>query len=334
MSLCNGKRKPTIGKNNFNQDEKEEHGVVAFSHYSNIPLFHYSIIPMNAWTIKALLDWMTPYLEDKHVDAPRLCAEMLMCHVLAKQRIELYTQFDTEVPRAELEALRSLVKRAAAHEPVAYLVGKTEFYSLELAVEPGCLIPRPETELLVQLAVEFLRASAGEPHVLDLGTGSGCIAVAIAKNCSKAHVTATDISQTALNIAKRNVQKHGLTHRITLAHGDLFSAISCGPFDLIVCNPPYVSEMEFDVLDTNVKAYEPQEALIAGPEGTEVYERILAEVSTHLKRDAALMFEIGYNQGSALQALLQASGLFSEVDIHKDVYGHDRVVVGLRTAHK
>ena len=140
---------------------------------------------MATWTIKALLDWMTPFLAEKQVDAPRLCSELLLTHVLRLQRIELYTCFDRVLSPAELVSLRSLVKRAGEHEPVGYLVGKSEFYSIEFDVQPGCLIPRPETELLVQHAIEAMRGHHDSPQVVDLGTGSGCIAVALAKNCER-----------------------------------------------------------------------------------------------------------------------------------------------------
>ena len=283
------------------------------------------------WTIKALLDWITPYLRDKEVDGPRLCAELLVCHVLGKQRIELYTQFDQVVTPAQLEPLRGLVKRAAEHEPVAYLVGRTEFYSLEMAVAPGCLIPRPETEMLVQHAVETLRLRPGAQAVLDLCTGSGCIAVAVAANHPETRVLATDLSAKALEIAQRNVARHGLAERVTLAQGDLFEpARGRGPFDLILCNPPYVSQAEYEALDRNVKAYEPAEALLAGPEGLDLYQRLFQQVADHLKPDAAILIEIGYRQGPAVRALAEQTGLFDRIRIEKDFQHHDRLVIGKR----
>ncbi|MFC1766658.1 peptide chain release factor N(5)-glutamine methyltransferase, partial [Planctomycetota bacterium] len=235
---------------------------------------------MADWTIKALLEWVDPFLSEKDVDAPRLCAELLICHVLKKQRIQLYTEFDQVVAPAQLAKLRDLVKRASEHEPVAYLVGKTEFYSLEMIVSPAVLIPRPETELLVQYAIEFLRTQEAPYRVLDLCTGSGCMAVAIAKNVPEAKVTATDICDEALSIAAKNVEKHGLTERVQLLSGDLFEPIlpqlDNGHFDLIVSNPPYVTDAEMDTLDKNVKEYEPVKALVAGPAGLDVIERIVS----------------------------------------------------------
>jgi len=149
---------------------------------------------MQTWTIQKLLNWTTDYLTNKSIDSPRLSAELLISHVVGLTRIELYTQFDKQVPQQQLDILHDLVKRAGLHEPVAYLTGKTEFYSLELDITADCLIPRPETELLVQRAIEYLRTRSGIQYVCDLCTGSGCIAVAIAKNFLDARVTATDIS--------------------------------------------------------------------------------------------------------------------------------------------
>lgn len=285
---------------------------------------------MKTWTIKALLEWITPYLDEKGVDAPRLCAEMLVCHVLKKQRIELYTQFDWIVPPGQLEQLRGLVKRAGEQEPVAYLVGKAEFYSIELDITPACLIPRPETELLVQHATEIMRERDGEQRVLDLCTGSACIAVALAKNHDHARIVATDISEAALEVARQNVQKHHLSGQIELCQGDLLDPVTGKVFDMIVSNPPYVSDSEFEQLDRNVKAYEPKLALQAGPAGLDFYRRIFGQLSSFLKPEAVLLLEIGRSQGPAVQDLLQQEGLFGDIKVLKDLQGHERLVIAKR----
>lgn len=291
---------------------------------------------MPEWTIKALLEWVDPYLKDKGVDAPRLCAELLICHVLKKERIQLYTEFDHIVPPAQLATLRALVKRASENEPVAYLVGKTEFYSLELAVSSACLIPRPETELLVQHAIECLRRHTGSTHVLDLCTGSGCIAVAIAKNVPEAQIVATDICDEALSMAAQNTEKHGLSERVQLLSGDLFDPIlpplDNGHFNLIVSNPPYVTDAEMTELDPNVRDYEPVKALQAGPKGLDVMERLVAQAADFLTDKGTLMLEIGYRQGPAVQALLEATGRFAPARTVLDHQGHDRLVITERTA--
>lgn len=286
---------------------------------------------VEAWTVKRLLDWVTGYLTDKKVDSPRLSAELVLCHVLGKKRIELYTQFDTVVDRPHLDRLHDLVKRAGQHEPVAYLVGKTEFYSLEMAVCADCLIPRPETELLVQRAIEFLRTGPGPHRVLDLCTGSGCIAVAVAANCKDAHIVGTDICDKALSVASQNVERHKLADRVELLSGDLFDPIlphlDAGPFDLIVSNPPYVTAAEYERLDRNVRDYEPRLALHAGDDGLDVIRRIIQQVDPFLKGDGALMLEIGYQHAPAVTDLLRLTGRFSHIQVDKDFQGHDRVVV-------
>jgi release factor glutamine methyltransferase len=283
------------------------------------------------WTIQKLLTWITDYLTQKKVDSPRLSAELLLSDVLAMKRIELYMHFDKAVEQEKLDTLRGLVKRAGESEPIGYLVGRTEFYSLELAVCPDCLIPRPETELLVERAIEFLRARTGNQHVLDLCTGCGCIAIAIAKNFSDLKIIATDISDGALATAAKNVQKHKLEDKITLLSGDLFEPIirqiDIAPFDLIISNPPYVSELEFEKLEKNVKDYEPRIALHGGADGLDVYRRIVAEVDKFLKPDASLMMEIGYAQGTAVRELLEKKDLFASVAIEKDLSNNDRIAI-------
>jgi len=289
---------------------------------------------MDTWTIQKLLAWITEYFTNKRVDSPRLSAELLLSHVLAKKRIELYAQFNTPVSGQPLEILHDLVKRAGEHEPVAYLTGKTEFYSLELEVTSDCMIPRPETELLVQRAIEFLRTREGTQFVCDLCTGSGCIAVAIAKNCSAARIIATDICDKALATAARNVDKYQLNERIKLLCGDLFepviSQLDVETFDLIVSNPPYVTASEYEELERNVKDYEPRTALFAGADGMDVYRKIIAEADQILKPGAALMLEIGYAQGPAVSGLLESAGAFAEIKIEKDFSNNDRIVSAKR----
>ena len=290
---------------------------------------------MALWTIQRLLNWIIEYLTDKGIDSPRLSAELLLSHVLAVKRIELYTQFDTPVSRQQLDMLHGLVKRAGQNEPIPYLVGRTEFYSLELNVTPDCMIPRPETELLVERAIEFLRTRTGGQFVCDLCTGSGCIAIAIAKNFPDAHIIATDVSDVALNVAARNVEKHQLGDRIKLLCGDLFDAfipqLDVDKFDLIVCNPPYVSTAEFEKLDKNVKDYEPKSALFAGDDGLDICRQISEKVGQFLKPDAALMLEIGFTQGQAIKELLERASTFADIKIERDTHGNDRIAIAKKT---
>mgnify|MGYP001016469441 CR=1 FL=1 len=291
---------------------------------------------MSDWTIQRLLTWITDYLTQKDVDSPRLSAELLLSHVLGLRRIELYTQYGKLVAKEQLDQLHGLVKRAGLHEPVAYLVGRTEFYSIEFEVTCDCLIPRPETELLVQRAIEVLRKRSGPQHVCDLCTGCGAIAVAIAKNVPDVKVVATDISEPALRVAARNVEKHQLQDRIELLEGDLFEPVipqlDVSPFDLIACNPPYVSDVEYETLDKNVKDYEPRIALCAGEGGLDLYRRISEKVAQFVKSDGILLLEIGYMQGPAVGELLEQTGAFAEIHVEKDLHKHDRVVVAKRAS--
>ncbi|MBN2589815.1 MAG: peptide chain release factor N(5)-glutamine methyltransferase [Sedimentisphaerales bacterium] len=289
---------------------------------------------MESWTINKLLVWIHQYLKDKGIESPRLHAELLLSNILGLKRIELYTQHDKQVSKQDLDKLHVLVKRAGLHEPIAYLVGKTEFYSLEIEVSKDCLIPRPETELLVQRAIEFLRMRDGIQSVCDLCTGSGCIAVAIAKNFPQANLIATDISDQALLIAARNTEKFNLQNRIKLLSGDLFDPVipqlDTGKFDLIVSNPPYVSNIEYEKLDKNVKDHEPQIALLAGHDGLDIYKRIIEKVDTFLKPNAALILEIGYAQGKTVYELLDKTNVFSEIRIDRDSQNNDRIVTAIK----
>jgi release factor glutamine methyltransferase len=253
---------------------------------------------------------------------------------LGMQRIELYTQFDKPVAKQQLDTLHDLVKRAGGHEPIAYLTGKTEFYSLELNITPVCLIPRPETELLVDKAIEFLKNRPAAQLVCDLCTGSGCVAVAIAKNFDGADIIATDISQGPLDVAAANIKKYNLKTRVKLLCGDLFEPIAAHSaekkFDLITCNPPYVTASEFEALDKNVKDYEPKSALLAGKDGLEVCRRIIQQANNFLKDDAALLLEVGHKQADNITALLHETGCFTEVRIEKDFQGIGRVAIARR----
>lgn len=285
---------------------------------------------MEIWTIQKLLDWIVGYFTEKQIDSPRLSAELLLCHVLKMQRIELYMHFEKRIDPPQLAELRSYVKRAAEHEPIAYLVGLTEFYSMEIKVSNATLIPRPETELLVERAIEFLRTVDKPRYVCDLCTGSGCIAIAVANGVKGANIIATDISDKALEIASENITFHSQTEQIKLLCGDLFEPIKNElddtKFDLIISNPPYISTDEYKNLDKNVKDYEPKIALLAGDEGMDIYKQIINQAPDHLKPNAKLMMEIGYKQGKAIVDLLNSSGQFTDITIEKDFAKNDRIV--------
>jgi len=291
---------------------------------------------MTTWTPKKLLEWMSEYFGENNIDSPRLCAEMLLADVLQMQRMELYINFDKEVAQDKLLVLRSLVKRAVAHEPVSYLIGKSQFYSMEFEVDKHTLIPRPETEMLVEKAIDNLRSRRGKQRVLDLCTGSGCIASAIAASCPECKIIASDICENALAIAEKNIEKHNLTEQIHLLCGDLYEPIVAQldgeKFDVIATNPPYVTTSEYAALDKNVKDFEPKQALVAGIDGLDIYKRIIDRIGEFLKDDGILLMEIGYRQGDAIRELLEESGCFEEIKIEKDFCNNDRLVTAYRIA--
>jgi release factor glutamine methyltransferase len=284
------------------------------------------------WTIKNLLDWLVPYFDQHQLDSPRLMAEILLSHVLNMQRIELYTRFDEVVKPVLLKELRVLVKRASSHEPIQYLTGRAWFYSLPLTVNSSVLIPRPETEMLVEKAVDYLRGCDKVCQVLDLCTGSACVPIAAAKNTKDTFFTATDISEDALAVADVNVNAHDLSDRIRLLKGDVFGAVVEGldevvKFDLITANPPYVTTCEYENLDENVKNHEPAHALAGGEDGLDVYRKIASDIGEFLNPDSAVILETSPVTGESVVELLNSTGFFAEIKLEKDRSGEDRLIV-------
>ncbi len=286
------------------------------------------------WTVGRLLDKSRGYLEDKGIEAARLSVELLLSHALGCERIQLYTTFDQPMPELVLARFRELVKLRAQQVPVGYLTGKAYFYSLEFSVNPDVLIPRPETELLVEQVINICRASHfANPGILEIGTGSGCVAIALAKNLPHAELVATDISAAALAVAKDNAQRHELGERIRFAQGDLFEALSeederPGGFDFIVSNPPYISSEEMPDLPRDVRQYEPRVALLAGDEALAVHRRIVDAAGGYLAKQGKLLMELSHQQAQAARELLEQSGYLSEVRTVRDLQGHERVVIG------
>jgi len=283
------------------------------------------------WTIKRLLEWTTQHFTQAQVSQPRLSAEILLAYVLGCERIDLYVKFDNCPDAEQLTRFRELVKRAAQHEPCQYLTGKAHFYSLELEVTPAVLIPRPETELLVTGAIDFCRRETHRPtiDVLDLCTGSACVAIAIAANVIETDIIATDRSKEALDIAGKNIAKHDLQERIALYESDLFDKLNQAPksiFDLLVSNPPYVSNAEFEQLAPMIRNYEPKHALLAGDDGLDVIRQILDQAEPYLADEGALMLEIGYNQAQDTLALFEKCGYLKDITAVKDNLGHQRIV--------
>lgn len=256
------------------------------------------------WTVLKVLQWTTQYFTGKGIEQPRASAEVLLAHVLGTERIQLYLNHDKPLGREELDRFRDYVRRRAAFEPTQYIVGKQEFWSLEFEVTPAVLIPRPETEIVVEKALEL--ANGPSPLVLDLCTGSGAIAVAIAHERQDIRVVATDISSAALAVARKNAARNGVLDRVRFAGMDLFDALAYAPrFDLIVSNPPYVSESEMLDLAPEIANYEPRSALSGGGEnGLEIVERILGSYERYLKKPGSLLIEIGRPQARVLEGEL------------------------------
>jgi release factor glutamine methyltransferase len=279
-----------------------------------------------AWTIGRLLDWTVRYLGEKGSESPRLDAEVLLAHALGSKRIELYTRH-TEPASEEVRArFKDLIRRRVEGCPVAYLVGRKEFFSLSFEVNPAVLIPRPDTECLV---VECLRLAKEmpQPRVLDLGTGSGNIAISIAHQHKGARVTAVDKSPEALAVAKRNAAQCGVADRVHFLQGDLFDPIPPGEqFDFILSNPPYIPHEELSRLPVGVRDYEPQAALDGGPGGFAVFDRLIDRARNHLAERGYLVVEIGSPQESLAR---QRIASYPEYELAKtllDGSGHPRVL--------
>ncbi|MHC4974747.1 MAG: peptide chain release factor N(5)-glutamine methyltransferase [Planctomycetota bacterium] len=259
--------------------------------------------------VREVLQRSATWLDKKGSEAARLEAELLLAHVLGTERLGLYAAAERRLGDGELESYRGLLRRRADGEPVAYLTGRREFYGLELEITRDVLVPRPETELLVDRARELRPA-----RILDLGTGSGCVAIACASQMPDATVTATDVSDSALEVASNNAARHGVSDRIRFLQGDLFDPLTEDErFDLIVSNPPYVPEGEA----ASVAAHEPRLALYAGKEGLEVIERLLAAAPGHLAGGGTLLIEIGEDQEAAVREC--AAAHFGQVQITPDL---------------
>ena len=281
----------------------------------------------DTWTLKALRAWTESYLKQKGVASWQLDAQVLLAHALGCKRIELFTRSDEEAGEAERARFRELVKRRVEGWPVAYLVGTKEFYRLELEVTPAVLIPRPETEDLVTECLRRLPKDSAA-SVLDVGTGSGCIALSVAQQRPQAQVTATDLSPDALAVARRNAEKHGLAGRVTFLEGDLFAPLPAGAkYQFLLSNPPYVAAGELPGLAPEVRDREPHLALVAGSDGLAVIRRLVAGAGARLEAGGWLLLEIGIGQDEAVRGLLTQAGGFAVQPTTADGAGIPRVVI-------
>lgn len=285
------------------------------------------------WTVAGLLAWTAEYFTRQALDAPRLSAEILLAHALRCDRIELYTRHDARPSPAQREAFRETVRQAATGRPIAYLIGYKEFFSLRFEVTPDVLIPRPETELLVERTIHLVRAAPNEiRRILDVGAGSGCIAISLARHLPDVTICANDVSAAALEVAKRNARRHDVHERIEFRLGDLLEPwIDGPPFDVIVSNPPYVATGDAASLAANVRDYEPHAALFAGDDGLSILRRLATQTPQHLTPAGHLLLEVAYDQAIAVRGLLDECG-WTAIVAYKDLAQHERVVHARRSA--
>lgn len=285
------------------------------------------------WTILEVISVSTEYLKSRGIEDARLNAELLLAHVLGYRRIDLYTHFDEPLDELEREQYKALLRRRAAREPLQYILGEAEFMGLSFFVDRRVLIPRPETEILVEKTIELCKlhgGSAGAIRLLDVGTGCGNIAVTVAKFVSNAIVTAIDISVDALEVAMHNAEVHGVSDRVTFKQVDVFSpsrVLEDQPFDIIVSNPPYVSKEEFAGLPPEIRDYEVRFATCDESDGLTFFRRISELGTSLLRKGGSLLFEVGYGQGQDVKRIMSSAG-YSQVEVFKDLSGIERVLRG------
>ena len=282
------------------------------------------------WTVKDLIATTAGFFKGKGITSARLDAELLLSRITKLSRIELYTNFDRLVSQSELDSFRELVRQRAEGKPVKYMLGEAEFYSLKLNITEDVLIPRPETELLIDAASDFLGGSE-KSFIIDLCTGSGCIAIAVAVNYEDCEIWASDISSKALDVARGNSERHEVSSRIRFFEGDLFGAfgdeLQDGTVDMIISNPPYVSEDELAGLPPEVKDFGPREALLGGIDGLDFYRKIISNAPSKIKNNGKLILELDDGQSNAVSELINQTGLMKIVEIRNDYQGIARVLI-------
>lgn len=285
-------------------------------------------------TVLEVIQRSTGFLARKGVESPRLQSELLLAHVLQVPRLKLYLDFGRGLTEPQVETVRDLVKRRGNREPLQYILGSTSFCGLEIAVSPDVLIPRPETEVLAERGWGFLQARVaagfGAPTALDLGTGSGCLAIALATHCPQAAVVATDLSEPALAVARRNAAAHRVTERIQFRCGDGFGPVpAVSRLDLIIANPPYIASGEIASLPPEVREHEPRMALDGGPDGLTVLRRLACEGPAYLAADGRLMTELADGQAAAARAVFAEQGWRVEAVLPDDA-GCPRILIAGR----
>jgi release factor glutamine methyltransferase len=282
------------------------------------------------WTLGRLLSWTSEFLRQHGSESPQLDAQLLLAHARQCRRIELFTSYHEVAPDEVRSHFRELVRQRAAGTPVAYLTGTREFYSLEFHVTPDVLIPRPETEFVILALLDLVKArpDPAEPlAIADVGTGSGILATCVARHVPQSRVWATDISPAALEVARENCLRHAVADRVQLCAGDLLTAIAPDvQFDYVLSNPPYVSEREYASLPRDIRDYEPRQALLAGPTGVEVIQRLVPQAAAHLRPGGWLLLEVSPMIERAVHQLIAQDGRYDTSSTMPDLAGHPRVV--------
>ncbi len=288
-------------------------------------------MPSKIWSVVDLLEWTTEYFQQHGIPNPRLDAEVLLGHLLKKSRLQLYLHFEMPVFQEHLTPFRELIKKRIAHTPVSYLTNRKEFMSLDFYVDERVLIPRPETEQLVETILTA--ETENSQRLLEIGTGSGVIATSLAVQHSEWEIVATDISESALAVARKNAEIHACTAQIKFLSGDLFEPVAaiCAngdtQFDWIVCNPPYIKNTERDTLSPDVRDHEPEIALFAGDDGLDVIRRLIAEAPKYLAPTGKLILEIGATQANTIRTLLEAGSAYATYKLFEDYAGKERIVL-------
>jgi release factor glutamine methyltransferase len=287
------------------------------------------------WTILNLLKWTTDYFKSREIESPRPDAEVLLAEALQIGRIDLYVHYDQPLTTLELSLYKSMIKRRVQREPVAYIVGAKEFWSMDLCVSGDVLVPRPETECLVEKALSLIPEDV-DIKILEIGTGSGAIALALASERPRCRIIASDLSIKALGTACKNADIHGLSERIHFLCGSGGRPLkeSGRPFDLILSNPPYIRTDEIDGLQPEIVRYEPRMALDGGSDGLDCIREIICSAHRLLKPMGRLLLEIGYDQGPGVDKIAETVGCYETVAIEKDYSGHDRVVLIRKKEYK
>jgi len=281
------------------------------------------------WTTRQLMAWTSKHLGQKGVDSPRLATEMLLSHVLGVDRLKLYMDLDRPANELERATFRALVERAADHEPVDYLVGKSPFFSMMLKVNPAVLIPRPSTETVIEHVIQHARRTPGfnSPLIADVGTGSGAIAIALAKHIPNSRVIATDVSEAALAVAQENAEALGVDDRIEFRQGDLLEPIQHERLRYLVSNPPYISDQEWGAVERNVKAYEPESALRGGADGLLFLRKLIEHGRALLDAPGQLVLEAAASHKKALVQLAEDAGTWENAHVLADHERLPRVLV-------